>query len=155
MGNDLTDFQIKLSEVLDSDPTIVDPTCLAIYASILKMYNEDLEIDMTVETFTDAECITNEQLGQLYSGSLQLKFVRKTRRSFAGCKKYDYWFKCSNNFLYRTLIPITSSGESYYLDKILHMSDNLITLQNPIASTSTLLKRNFTCVMLKGPFTIC
>ena len=155
MGKDLSDFEIKLSALLDSDPTIVDPARLGIYASILKMYNEDLEIDMAVETFADAECVTNKQLAQMHSYSLQLKLVRKTRRSFGECKKYDYWFKGSDNFLYRTLVPAQNHGESYYLDKILHMSDNLITLQHPIVSPSKLLKRNFTCIMLKGPLKIC
>lgn len=150
-GGHLTGFQQKLSKVLDGDNQIVLYEHLGIWATVTRMYKEDIEVDKAVETYTDART-----LSYIYQGTVELEFIRKKSRSFSSFsnnKKWDYWFKGPENVLYRALIPCHTM-EHIYIDKIISMNNNIIKVNN-YRTSQQLLKRDFNCIMLGNGLDIC
>lgn len=148
LGEQFTDFQKAHSKVMNADKDVVLLDHIGIYASLLRMYQNDLDIDKAIKNFTPAD--DYDLAGQI---TTTLTFHSKKHRSYGGPKKIEYWFTDPNNVLYRAYIP-THTSESYYIDKILEMNDNKINI-NMFGKKINLLNRDFTCISLGGSLKIC
>lgn len=134
MGNQLSEFQKEFSAFLTSeDIKILDWNHISILVSMPRFYAEDTKIDNLVETLNS--CNPTEMDMRTYEvGPCSLQFVSKDARSTKARqpKVYDYWFKDSDNHLYRLAVDLYTS-EAHLLDTILRMKNDKLDI---IATTT-------------------